>query len=228
MEIVSRKLLIDEPRFDLQYIVEEKSKTEPSTLYIQGPFLMSEQKNKNGRIYSLNEMVPEVGRYTKEMIKENRSIGELNHPASIELNPERASHLTTELRQEGNMFFGKAKILSTPMGQIVRSLIMDNVKLGVSSRALGKLLQQGDCNAVQGFHLLGIDIVSDPSVSAAFVNGIMESKSWILERDGTIVEAYDAFEDGIRVLPKHSTQKEELLKEQIAKFISALKSPKTK
>ena len=226
--LVSRKLLVEEPTFDLQYIVEEKNKNEPSTLYIQGPFLMSEQKNKNGRIYNLNEMVQEVGRYTSEMIKEKRALGELNHPASVEVNPERACHLVTELRQEGNMFYGKSKILSTPMGQLVRSLIMDNVKLGISSRALGKLMPQGDSHAVQGFHLICCDVVHDPSVSTAFVNGIMEAKSWILNTDGTIAEAYDIFEKETRTLPKHSAAREEVLKEQILKFITTLKNPSKK
>lgn len=227
-DLVSRKLLVDDPVFDLQYIVEEKNKNEPSTLYIQGPFLMSEQKNKNGRIYSLNEMVQEVGRYTSEMIKEKRALGELNHPASVEVNPERACHLITELRQEGNMFFGKSKILSTPIGQLVRALIMDNVKLGISSRALGKLLPQGDAHAVQGFHLICCDVVHDPSVSMAFVNGIMEAKNWILNTDGTIAEAYDIFESGIKSLPKKTELKEALLKEQIMKFITTLKNPTKK
>lgn len=220
--LVTHKLLVEEPVFDLQYIAEEKNKNEPSTLYIQGPFLMSEQKNKNGRVYNLNEMVQEVGRYTSEMIKEKRSLGELNHPASVEVNPERACHLITEMRQEGNVFFGKSKILSTPMGQLVRALIMDNVKLGISSRALGKLLPQGDAHTVQGFHLICCDIVHDPSVSMAFVNGIMESKDWILNIDGTIQEAYTSFERGIKTLPCNSVIKEEVLKEQIHKFIQAL------
>ena len=225
--IITSKLLVEEPVFDLQYVVEEKNKNEPSTLYIQGPFLMSEQKNKNGRIYSLNEMVQEVGRYTTEMIKEKRALGELNHPASVEVNPERACHLVTELRQEGNMFYGKSKILSTPMGSLVRALIMDNVKLGISSRALGKLLPQGDAHSVQGFHLICCDVVHDPSVSTAFVNGIMEAKNWILNTDGTIQEAYDIIENGVRTLPKKSELREAVLKEHIFKFITALKnSPK--
>ncbi len=226
--LVSRKLLVEEPTFDLQYIVEEKNKNEPSTLYIQGPFLMSEQKNKNGRIYNLNEMVQEVGRYTSEMIKANRALGELNHPASVEVNPERACHMVTELRQEGNMFYGKSKILSSPMGQLVRSLIMDNVKLGISSRALGKLMPQGDAHAVQGFHLICCDVVHDPSVSTAFVNGIMEAKNWILNIDGTIAEAYDIFENETRTLPKKSAAREDVLKEQILKFITSLKNPSKK
>ena len=223
-ELITRKLLVDEPVFDLQYIVEEKNKTEQSTLYIQGPFLMSEQKNKNGRIYNLNEMVQEVDRYTTEMIKENRSLGELNHPASVEVNPERACHMITELRQDGSMFYGKSKVLSNPMGQLVRSLVMDGVKLGISSRALGKLLPQGDTHAVQGFHLICCDVVHDPSVSSAFVNGIMEAKSWILEQDGAITEAYDIFERGISKLPKKSDIKEAVIKEQILLFINTLKN----
>jgi hypothetical protein len=224
--LVSCKLLVEDPTYELQYIVEEKNKNEPSTLYIQGPFLMSEQKNKNGRIYSLNEMVQEVNRYTSEMIKEKRALGELNHPASVEVNPERACHMITELRQEGNMFYGKSKILSTPMGSLVRALIMDNVKLGISSRALCKLMPQGDAHSVQGFHLICCDVVHDPSVSTAFVNGIMEAKEWILNTDGTIQEAYDMFENNIRSLPKKSDIKEEVLREQIMKFITTLKNPK--
>lgn len=224
--IIQRKLLVEEPVFDLQYLIEEKNKNEQSTLYIQGPFLMAEQKNKNGRIYNLNEMVGEVQRYTNEMIKENRSLGELNHPESVEVNPERACHMIVELKQEGNMFFGKSKVLSSPMGQLVRSLIMDNVKLGMSSRALGKLLPEGGGHAVQGLHLICCDVVHDPSVSKAFVNGILESKSYILEKDGSIQEAYDIFEKGIATLPKKDTLKEEVLKENILKFISTLKNPK--
>jgi len=221
--IITRKLLVDEPSFDLQYVVEEKNSKEPSTLYIQGPFLMSEQKNKNGRVYSLNEMVGEVSRYTSEMIKENRSLGELNHPTSVEVDPERSCHMITELTQDGNMFIGKSKVLNTPLGQLVRALIMDNVKLGVSSRALGKLMPSGDTHQVQGFHLICCDVVHDPSVSTAFVNGIMEAKDWILNTDGTIQEAYDIFEAGISKLPGKSDAKKEVLEEQILHFINSLK-----
>lgn len=221
--LITRKLILSEPVFDLQYIVEEKNSKEPSTLYIEGPYLMSEQKNKNGRIYSLTEMVSEVNRYTTEMIKESRSIGELNHPTSVEVNPDRACHLLTELRQDGNMFIGKSKILSTPMGQLVRSLIMDGVKLGISSRALGKLLPgSNDTHMVQGLHLICCDVVHDPSVPKAFVNGILEAKEWILETDGTIQEAYDNFEHSISRLPLRKTDKEDLLRESIKQFITAL------
>jgi hypothetical protein len=221
------KLLADEPfSYDLSYLVEEKNKNEPSTMYIQGPYLMAEQKNKNGRVYSLNEMVSEVQRYTTEMIKPGRSLGELNHPPSVEVNPERSCHMITELKQDGNVFIGKSKILSTPMGQIVRSLIMDGVKLGVSSRALGKLIPGSDYHTVQGFHLIGEDVVHDPSVSTAFVNGILESKNWILQKDGAIVEAYERLEGDLSSLPRHSDAKEEVVKLAVLNFLESLKGNK--
>lgn len=225
--LIHRKLIVDEPTFDLEYIVEEKNKSGPSILYIQGPFLMCEQKNKNGRIYSRNEMEDDVRRYTNEMIKENRSIGELNHPTSVDVNPERACHMIEKLWQEGNMFFGKAKILSTPMGALVRSLIMDNVKLGISSRALGKVITEGDTQKVTGFRLLCCDVVHDPSVSTAFVNGIMESKEWILGNNGAILEAvYDTFEQSISNLPGKSTAKDEVIRKSVLNFIESLKNAK--
>ena len=218
-----RKLFVDDPNYELEYLVEEKNKNEPATMFIQGVFLMAEQKNKNGRIYSINEMVQEVDRYMGEMVRHGRSIGELNHPTSVEVNPERSCHMITELKQNGNTFVGKSKVLSTPMGQIVRSLIMDGVKLGISSRALGKLLPSGDCHAVQGFHLICCDVVHDPSVNEAFVNGILENKEWIIRNDGTIVEAYENLEKQLGSLPKKSDQREQLIKDQILNFISLLK-----
>lgn len=225
------KLFVDEPIYDLEYLVEEKNPNEPRTLYIQGPFLMAEQKNKNGRIYSINEMVKEVERYSGEMVKPGRSLGELNHPQSVEVNPERACHMITELKQDGNMFIGKSKVLSSPMGQIVRSLIMDGVKLGISSRALGKLLPGTDneTHAVQGFHLICCDVVHDPSVSQAFVNGILEAKEWILQRDGTIVEAFEGFDKQLNTAAglKHGVEKEALMKEAILKLFNSLgRAPK--
>lgn len=217
------KLLIDDSRFDIEYLVEEKNKNEPQTLFIRGPYILCNEKNKNGRRYPLEDMIKEVARYSTEMIKENRALGELNHPTSVEVNPERACHMVTELKQDGNIFYGKSKILSNPMGQLTRSLIMDGVKLGVSTRALGKLIPGKDgVNDVQGLHLICPDVVHDPSVPQAFVNGILEAKDWILEKDGTILEAYEGFEKTLEHLPKHSADREALLKEQIMVFINKL------
>lgn len=222
------KLLIEQPTFDIDCVVEEKNSNSPSTMYIRGPYLMSETKNRNGRIYKLDEMTREVNRYTNEMIKTNRSIGELNHPTSVEVNPERACHMITELHQEGNIFVGKSKILNSPLGQLVRNLIMDGVKLGVSSRALGKLNPNGDHNDVSDFRFICQDVVHDPSVESAFVEGVYESKSWILKCDGTVCEwvqeEHDKLVKSCNCLPKHD--KEVYIKEQVLNFINTLKNNK--
>ena len=216
------KLLIEEPCYDIEPLVEEKNSKSPSIMYITGPFLMAEKKNKNGRIYSINEMTQEVNRYTNDMIKSSRSLGELNHPASVEINPERACHMVTELTQNGNMFMGKAKILNTPMGQLVRTLITDGVRLGVSSRALGKLEEKGDHKDVSDLHFICVDVVHDPSVDNAFVDGILESKEWVVKCDGSICELYDQFENKLDCLPKKDT--EAYLKECVLDFIQSLKN----
>ena len=132
------KLIVEKPAPDEQfeYILEEKDRQSPSTLYIKGPYMMAEGKNRNNRSYPLSELTREVERYKSEMINNNRAMGELNHPTNAEVDLERACHMVTEIVQEGNIFYGKSKVLSTPCGQIVRSLINDGVKVGMSSRAL--------------------------------------------------------------------------------------------
>lgn len=219
------KLLVEEPFYEFDTILEQKNKDASANLFITGPFLMAEKKNKNGRIYPLEEMTREVNRYTNDMIKTNRSIGELNHPASIEINPERACHMITEFKQNGNMFFGKSKILNTPIGLLTKSLIQDGVKLGVSSRALGKLEENGDHKDVSDFRLITCDVVHDPSVETAFVDGIYEAKQYILKCDGAICEfvegKYDDLKKNLCTLPKHN--KEEYVKESILNFIDSLK-----
>jgi len=218
-------LLIEEPFYEFDVLVEEKNNKSPSTMFIQGPYLMAEQKNKNGRIYSLSEMVNEVNRYSTEMIKTNRSVGELNHPTSVEINPERACHIITELKQSGNMFLGKSKILNTPVGQLVKTLIQDGVKLGVSSRALGKLEESGDHKTVSDFRFITCDVVHDPSVETAFVDGIYEAKQYILKCDGVVCEfvenTYKDLKNDLCSLPKHN--KDEHIKESIINFINSLK-----
>jgi len=216
------KLLVETPNYDIDFLVEQKNSKEPSTLYIHGTYLMAETKNKNGRVYSLDEMAGEVSRYNENMIQTGRALGELNHPASVEINPERACHMITEFKQEGKAFIGKSKILNTPMGHIVRNLVLDGVKLGVSSRALGKLSNAGDHNDVSDLHFICCDVVHDPSVDTAFVDGILEAKEWVLKCDGSICQLYDKFEEAISTLPKHETNT--YLKEQIINFINSIKN----
>lgn len=216
-------LLVESPSYELNYLVEEKNRNAPSNMFIQGPFLMADRPNRNNRIYPRNQMIEEVSRYTSEMIVNNRATGELNHPTTPEVNLERACHIVTELKQNGDIFEGKSKILSTPMGQVVRSLIMDGVKLGVSSRALGRVDNNKDgIGVVSDFRLVAIDVVADPSVPTAFVNGILESKKWVLANNGEFEPFYEKFEKAISNIPNKN--RNEYLKEQFITFINALKS----
>ena len=171
--------LITESIQDVQVITEEKSGVK--TLYIQGPFLVAEMKNKNGRVYPVGTMKREVDRYNEEYVMKNRAFGELGHPDSPSINLDRVSHLITGLKQEGNQWIGKAKILETPMGKIAKSLMEGGATLGVSSRGMGSLKEVNGTNVVQDDYYLATaaDIVADPSAPGAFVQGIMEGKEWV-------------------------------------------------
>jgi hypothetical protein len=220
---MSLRLIVERPAPEEQfeYIMEERDRTSPSTLFIKGPYMMAEGVNRNNRLYPLHELVREVDRYKSEMITNARSLGELNHPQSAEVNPERACHMVTELHQDGNVFLGKSKVLSTPCGLIIKSLINDGVKLGMSSRALGQLEEKGGKNVVKNLRLVAIDCVADPSYPKAFVNGILESKQYVLKESGQYEEVYNIFEDRISNLPKHDV--ESYLKESIINFLKNIK-----
>ena len=172
--------LIKEITESVQYITEEKDGKK--TLYIEGPFLVAEAVNKNKRMYKEETMRNEVKRYSEEYINKHRAFGELGHPDTPSINLDRVSHLIVGLRQEGNAWIGKAKILETPMGNIARNLIEGGAQLGVSSRGMGSLKMENGINVVQGdFHLAtAADIVADPSAPGAFVQGIMEGKEWMM------------------------------------------------
>lgn len=171
--------LISEVVQEVKYITEEKNGVK--ALYIQGPFLVGETKNRNGRIYPIGTLAKEVNRYNEEYVKTNRAFGELGHPDSPSINLDRVSHMITSLKQEGNQFIGKAKILETPMGKIAKSLMDGGATLGVSSRGMGSLKEVNGTNIVQDDYYLATaaDIVADPSAPGAFVQGIMEGKEWV-------------------------------------------------
>jgi hypothetical protein len=152
------------------------------TLYIQGPFLQTEQKNRNGRVYRKDIMEREVKRYTEQYISKGRALGELGHPDGPTVNLDRVCHKIVSLEQKGNDFIGKAQILSTPMGKIAESLLKEGVTLGVSSRGIGSVRQNpaGYMEVGEDFMLAtAADIVADPSAPDAFVQGIMEGKEWV-------------------------------------------------
>jgi hypothetical protein len=173
--------LIKEITETVSYITEDTNGKKE--LHIEGPFLVAEKKNRNGRLYEYNTMKKEVARYTEEYINKHRAFGELGHPESPSINLDRVSHMITSLREDGNQWIGKAKILDTPMGNIARSLIEGGAQLGVSSRGMGSLKNVNGVNVVQpDFYLAtAADIVADPSAPGAFVQGIMEGKEWVLE-----------------------------------------------
>ncbi len=214
-------LLVEKPiKEEFEYIYEEQNRNTPASLFIKGPYMMAEEVNKNKRKYLKEELVREVDRYTEEMVKTKRAMGELNHPTSADVDLERACHLVTDLWSEGNLFYGKSKVLSTPCGLIVKSLINDGVKVGMSSRALGTLEEGNSFNTVRNMRLIAVDCVADPSCPKAFVNGILESKQYVVAEDGKYEEMYTRLESSISSLPKKDVDK--FLTEQILKFISKL------
>ena len=170
--------LITETIENVEVITEGKG--DDKKLYIEGVFLQSEIKNRNGRMYPFSVLEKEVERYNEEYVKTSRALGELGHPDGPTVNLDRVSHRITSLRAEGNNFIGKAQILSTPNGNIAKALLEEGVKLGVSSRGMGSIDKREDCGVVMDDFMLATaaDIVADPSAPDAFVNGIMEGKEW--------------------------------------------------
>ena len=173
--------LITEVNDQVRYITEEKAGKK--SLYIEGVFLQSNLKNRNGRMYPAEIMEKDISRYMTEAVENNRAFGELGHPDGPSINLDRVSHIVTELRRDGDNWIGKAKLTETPMGNIARGLIESGGQLGVSSRGLGTLKENRDgVQVVQDdFHLAtAADIVADPSAPDAFVRGIMENKEWVV------------------------------------------------
>ena len=219
---VKLNLVCENPDIVDQFEVfeEQTNKDSAKSLFIKGPYMMAEGVNRNKRFYPRNELEREVASYNENFVKPGRAMGELNHPSSADVDLERACHMVTELTQDGNVFYGKSKVLTTPCGQIVRSLVNDGVKVGMSSRTLGTLEESSDYNTVRNMKLVAIDCVADPSYPKAFVNGILESKQWVLAEDGKYEEIYDKFEKSIAKLPKREVEK--YLLERIMTFINKI------
>ena len=182
--------LFSEAVEEVQYICEEKESGDKN-YKIRGVFMQADIKNRNGRVYPMEVLEKEVQRYNKKFINENRAYGELGHPDGPTVNLERVSHMVTELYPDGKNFIGEAKILKTPMGEIVKNLMDEGAKLGVSSRGMGSLDQRNGANYVRDdFYLAtAADIVADPSAPNAFVEGVMEGKEWVWDH-GALVEAH--------------------------------------
>ncbi len=214
---------------DCQVIVESKQENGEKKYKIKGPFLQADMKNGNGRVYPIEVMKEAVDEYVKDKVLNHRALGELSHPESCEVNLERACLKITELKQEDKNFIGTAEILSDnlPCAKMVKGLIESGVKIGVSSRGLGQLDEAEGKKVVKKFKLVAEDIVYDPSAKDCYVEGIVESKQYILdESTGAVYEtnakAYADFENGIATIPNREA--EEYLMSKIKKFLNTIKN----
>lgn len=207
---------------DIQIVTETIDEGKGREHFIEGVFMQSNLKNRNGRVYPRETLMNEVARYNKEYVSKNRAMGELNHPQGPTVNLDRVSHIIKELRPDGDNVYGKAKIMETPMGKIAKNLIDEGAKLGVSSRGMGSLKQNKDGeNEVQkDFMLAAVDIVADPSAPNAFVEGIMEGREWVWD-NGILKEKHIAeYEKEIESASKADLEEKKL--EIWTDFISKL------
>jgi len=189
--------LITEEIHDTKVITEGKGSKRRT--FIEGVFLQGAIKNRNGRMYPLQTLSKEVQKYNENYIKKGRAMGELGHPDGPTINLDRVSHLITSLKQEGNNYVGKARILDTPMGRVAKELLDEGIKLGVSSRGLGSIKEENGVKVVMDDFILATaaDIVADPSAPDAFVNGIMEGKEWIWNNGGISEQRLDSIKSRI-------------------------------
>ena len=215
------KLITEMIESDVQFITEAKE-DRGKNYFIEGVFMQGEIKNRNGRKYPINTLLKEVKRYNKEYVEQNRAYGELGHPQGPTINLERVSHMIKELYQDGNNIMGKAKIMTeTPMGKIVKNLMDEGAKLGVSSRGMGTLKQDRDgTNVVSSDFQLATaaDIVADPSAPDAFVEGVMEGVEWLQVDDRWVPQYIEKTQEEIR-----KASRAELQEAKLAAFTKFLK-----
>ena len=212
--------LITEQNNDIEVLTEEKDGKKST--YIKGVFLQTEITNRNGRMYKFDTMNREVTKYNEEFVGRGRALGELGHPEGPTLNLDRVSHKIVELYAEGTNFIGKAKLMETPMGKIAKSLLEEGVQLGVSSRGLGSIKKEGNCQVVADDFILSTaaDIVADPSAPDAFVEGIYEGREWVTV-DGKVKER--TIEE-IKAAIDNAPNPQELQERKISAFATFLRS----
>lgn len=196
------KLITEHLEDKLEYITEAKKNGEGKDTYIEGIFMQAEKQNRNNRIYPKEVLEGATNKYVKEQVSTGRAVGELNHPEGPQINLDKVSHRITELKFKGNDVVGKALILDTPMGKIVKGLVEGGCKLGVSSRGMGTVEQkEGKTYVKDDFVLATVDIVQDPSAPSAFVEGIMEGVEWIWENGILKPQQIEEYETEIKKVP---------------------------
>lgn len=208
---------------DLDILVEANNKTGEKNYFIEGVFMQSEAKNKNGRIYEKAVMEKAVNKYIDEQVKTGRAVGELNHPEGPTVNLDKVSHKINSLQWQGNDVVGKASILKTPMGKIVEGLLEGGVKLGVSSRGMGSLVSKNGAQYVgDDFMLSTVDIVQDPSAPSAFVNGVMEGVEWVWDNGVLQPQDIEIIETEIKSTPRRALPEVEI--KAFKNFLSKINS----
>ena len=216
------KLITEYTTSDVNCLVEKQEDGSKSHM-IEGIFAMAESKNRNGRIYPKAVMESAVNKYVKEQVSKDRAVGELNHPDGPTVNLDKVSHKITELQMDGNNVMGKARILETPMGKIVKGLLDVGVQLGVSTRGMGSLEQRGNAMFVKDdFMLNTVDIVQDPSAPQAFVNGIMEGVDWVWNNGILEAQEIEKIETEIKRAPRADLYETQV--REIKNFLSLMKS----
>mgnify|MGYP001004145233 CR=1 FL=1 len=216
------KLISEFTETDLECIVEAKENGEKNYV-IEGVFAQADQKNRNGRVYPKAIMERAVNKYVTEQVSKKRAVGELNHPEGPTVNLDKVSHLITDLKLEGNNVIGRAQILDTPMGKIVKGLLEGGVQLGVSTRGMGSLEKRNGAMVVKDdFMLSTVDIVQDPSAPEAFVNGIMEGVDWIWHNGVLSPQVIEEMETEIKNTPK--AFRPEVQIREYKNFLSLIKS----
>ena len=216
------KLISEFVENDIEFLVTEE-KNGKKNYAIQGIFAQAEKKNRNGRIYPMPIMEKAVGKYDTEQVQKGRAVGELNHPEGPTVNLDKVSHKIDELKFEGNDIVGKASILNTPMGEVVKGLLDGGVTFGVSTRGMGSLSQRNGAMVVNDDYILNaVDIVQDPSAPGAFVNGIMEGVEWVWNNGIIEAQTIEKMETEIKKAPRANLYETEV--REFKNFLSLLKS----
>lgn len=217
------KLISEYTESNIEVIVEDKENGKGKTYIIEGIFAQANTKNRNGRIYPTEVMESAVGKYVNDQVSKGRAVGELNHPEGPTVNLDKVSHKIENLEMKGNDVVGRATILETPMGQIVKGLLDGGVKLGVSTRGMGSLENRGTAMVVKpDFLLNAVDIVQDPSAPSAFVNGVMEGVEWVWNNGMIEAQAIEKIETEIKKAPRAGLYETEV--REFKNFLSLLKS----
>jgi hypothetical protein len=212
--------LICEINEDIEVLTEDKNGQK--SYFIEGTFLQGDIKNRNGRVYEFKMLKDKVEQYRKEFVEQKRAFGELGHPEGPTINLERVSHMITDLKPDGKNFYGKAKVMDTPYGKIVKNLMDEGAKLGVSSRGVGSIEEKNGANYVKDDFRLSTaaDIVADPSAPEAFVRGVMEGREWVYENGVLKAREIEEIKESIRRASSRNLEEQKM--KAFARFIRSL------